>query len=249
MTTATRATSAQTAQTATSDSARYDIYAPIHKGLRSFMTDTLLRVGRLDVDDAAECERTLGQADALLDFCCRHIQHENDFIHAAIAARLPGGAGRTVDDHVEHIESIDALRDELQVLRAARGEQRERLALRLYRHLALFVADNFEHMHIEETVNNASLWALYGDEEIVEIHHRLLASLPPAEHLEVARWMIPALTPADRAKVVGGMQQEAPPEAFLGMVEAFRPHLEASGWAKLGPVIGVVRPPAFGVFG
>ena len=30
---------------------RYDIYAPIHKALRQFMTDTLQRLGRLDLDD------------------------------------------------------------------------------------------------------------------------------------------------------------------------------------------------------
>ena len=241
MTTATanRTTVTRTAQAASPEIRRFDIYAPIHKALRNFMSDTLLRVGRLDVDDADECERSLGQVDALLDFCAQHMEHENEFVHTAIGARLPAGAARTADDHVEHSECIDGLRDELRSLRAARGEQRERLALRLYRHLALFVAENFRHMHIEETVNNAALWAHYTDEEIVELHHRLLASIPPRGHLEVARWMIAALAPSERTVVLGEMQREAPPEAFRAVIELVRPHLDASGLTKLGRAIGV----------
>ena len=84
-----------------------------------------------------------------------------------------------------------------------------RAALRLYRHLALFVAENFQHMHIEETVNNAALWACYSDAELLEIHGRLLASMPPQEHLLVARWMVPALSPVERAGMLNGGRPDA----------------------------------------
>ena len=39
---------------------RFDFYASIHKALRRFMCDTLLKLGALDVADTAEMERTLG---------------------------------------------------------------------------------------------------------------------------------------------------------------------------------------------
>jgi len=222
---------------------RTNLYMPIHKALRSLMMDTLGRVGRVDVFDADELQATLGQLDTLLTFCAEHIQHENDFVHTAIEARLPAGSARTSGDHLEHFEAIDALRCEAAALAAAPAEQRMPLALRLYRHLALFVAENFQHMHVEETVNAATLWAHYSDAELHEIHGRLLASLPPQAHLFVARWMVPAISPTERAGMFGQMKLSTPPEAFLGVLEHVRPHLDTPGWTKLTRAIGVPQVP------
>src|SRR4029079_2985507 len=108
----------------------------------------------------------------------------------------------------------------------------ERLALRLYRHLALFVAENFQHMHIEETVHNALLWQHYSDAELDALHGRLMASIAPQEHLLVARWMLPASTPGERALVAGAAKAQMPPEALLGVVSGVRPHLGDNGCAK-----------------
>ena len=222
---------------------RFDMYGPIHKALRSFMCDTLLRAGRLDVNDAAEFDATLNQVDALLAFCLDHIERENAFVHAAIEARRPAGAQRTTDDHVEHVETIAALHDEVASLRAAQAQALAQatpmLAHRLYHHLALFVAENLQHMHIEETANNAALWALYSDAELHEIHARLLAGIPPEKDLLVARWMIPALCPIERAIIVGHAKRQMPPEAFIGVLAHVKPHMDESGWTKLASAVGV----------
>ncbi len=223
--------------------ARPDFYAPIHKALRSFMTDTLHRVGRVDIADAADLAATLGQLDALLDACLRHIEHENEHMHAAMDARQPRGASRTADDHLEHWESIDALRAEANLLRAAAEAERHAIALRLYRHLALFVAENFQHMHFEETHNNSVLWAHYDDAELVTMHDRLLASIPPAEMLQTLRWMVPALTPLERAMMLGEMKAGAPAPFFQAVLEAVRPHLDDTAWAKLARAVGVPQQP------
>jgi len=222
---------------------RFDMYASIHKALRSFMCDTLLRTGSLDVHDPAELTATLEQIDALLSLCLDHIDHENAFVHTAIEARRPAGAQQTADDHIGHLESIAALRGEVAALRVATPASRSTLAHRLYHHLALFVAENFQHMHVEETANNAALWALYSDAELHDIHDRLLATIPPAQELQVMRWMIPASSPTERAIVLGQVKSMAPPEAFLGVLAVVRPHLNDIGWAKLAPAVGVpVRP-------
>jgi len=222
---------------------RPDLYAPIHKALRAAMTDTLGRVGRVDVFDAAELEQTLAAFDALLDLCASHVEHENAFLHPAIEARQPAGAARTAEDHVEHLASIEALRAEGRRLRAAAEGERMMLALRLYRHLALFVAENFQHMHIEETLNNATLWAHYSDAELAELHERILAAISPQENLAVARWMVPAMNPLERAGMLVAAKAGMPPEAFLGVLEHVRPHVDARGWQKLAAAIGVAARP------
>jgi hypothetical protein len=218
---------------------RYDIYQPIHKGLRDFMGDTLSRVGRVDVHDVQDLARTLAQLEALLNFCFKHLSHENEFLHTAIRARQPGAGSRTSEDHLEHIRSIETLRAEARSLAAAPEGQRMGLALRLYRHLALFVAENLQHMHIEETANNAALWAHYTDEELMAIHDRLLATVSPEDKMEVMRWMVPALNPMQRAGVLGHLKAEAPPEALEAVVEVVRPRLDVRDWSKLARSLGM----------
>jgi len=222
---------------------RPNLYVPIHKALRSMMCDTLCRVGRLDVFDLDEMVGTLNGVETLLALCLDHIEHEDSFIHTAIEARQPAASARTGADHVEHIESIAALRAEVAALAAAGSGERMNLALRLYRHLALFVAENLQHMHVEETVNNVALWAHYSDAELHQIHERLLASIAPQKHLLVARWMVPALNPSERAGFFGAMKTQTPPEAFLGVLEHVRPHLDHAGWVKLTRAVGVPQVP------
>ena len=96
-------------------------------------------------------------------------------------------------------------------------------------------------MHIEETANNAQLWAHYSDAELHALHERLLASLTPAEVMQASRWMVPALTPDERAVLLGGMQSKMPPTAFRGVLEQLRPHLDDQAWSKLAPRLGIAR--------
>ena len=226
---------------------RLDLYAPIHKAWRSFMMDTLHRIGRMDVFDAADTACQLDQLESLLQQCEQHIEHENAHVHSAIERRQPDAGLTTPADHAEHHQSIAALRFEMAVLRGAGAgasvdvdaQSLIGLAHRLYRHLALFVAENFQHMHHEETVNNALLWAHYSDAELMQLHAQILATVSPQEHLLTARWMVPALNPAERAAIVGGMQPQMPPEAFLGVMSVLRPHLDGGGWDKLARAVGL----------
>ena len=209
---------------------RVDLYGAIHKALRLFLTDTLQRVGRLDTDDGAEVAAVLGQLDALLDACRAHVDKEERYVHAAIEARRPGASARIAGEHEEHLQSIAALQAQAAALRALPGAA---AAARLYRQLAVFVADNLVHMEVEESQHNAALWAAYGDAELLAIHHRILASIEPAEMASILRWMVPALSPAERAGMLGQMQRELPPEAMRGVLQTVRPHLDDGAWAKL----------------
>jgi hypothetical protein len=222
---------------------RFDLYGPIHKALRSFMGSTLVDVGSLDVDDEPQMTATLAQLDGLLDFCLGHIRHENDFVHAAIEARRPSGSARTAGEHLEHLDSIEALRAEVRALAAAAPSARQGLAMRLYHHFSLFVAENLQHMHIEETVNNTELWALYSDEELAAIHDELLATVGPEEFMHVLRWMVPAINPAERAGMLLDAQRKSPPEAFVSLVQTLRPLLDDNAWGKLTRAVGVSPKP------
>ncbi|HZP13906.1 MAG TPA: hemerythrin domain-containing protein [Nevskiaceae bacterium] len=216
---------------------RHDIYAGIHKALRAFMTDTLGRVGWMDALDPVDLAETLSQVKSLLEICAGHLQHENDFIHRAMEARRPGTAARIAGEHVDHEQHIAALRTAVSAVERASAAERPRLAHDLYRALARFIADNFEHMEYEETEHNAVLWSAYSDAEIAQIEQNLVRSLPPDETMTVWRWMIPYKNHAERVAMLSGMRQFAPRHVFEGALALARSHLSDRDWAKLATAL------------
>lgn len=224
---------------------RFDIYGVIHKALRQAMAHTLRGLGALDADDTEQRQAVLDDVFGLLGLLRSHLQHENDFVHTAIEARQPGGARQTADDHLQHQEAIRNLEDEACAVRDAQDEHRPLLAQRLYRHLAVFVGENLVHMQLEETQGNATLWALYGDEELAELHDRLVASVAPAEMAAVTRWMAAALSVPELAALFGDMRGKAPPPAFEALLGVARAQLDERRWAQLARALGL--PPVPGL--
>ena len=222
---------------------RMDMYTPIHKALRAFMSDSLVRLGALDPADDGERQRTLDQVDALLAQMKSHLEHENHFVQTAIEARCAGAGTRTAHDHVDHLETISNLEDECRALRDARPEQRPALALTLYRHLGLFVAENLQHMLVEERDNNAALWAHYSDDELLAIHDLLLASIPPAELLASTRWLVVALSVDELTPMFAGMRQKAPPAVFEAFLDVARQHMDSGRFARLARALGLAPVP------
>ena len=213
---------------------RADIYVGIHKALRAMMMDTLLAVGRVDVQDAQELDAVCTRVMALADVCAKHVQHENDFIHPAMNARRKNSSNRIAGEHVEHLAEMAALRDAVSELsEASPGPMQERAALALYRKLALFIGENFIHMDAEESDHNQVLWACFSDQELTALEGRITASLPPAETMTVMRWMIPAMAPAERSALLRGMKAAAPAHVVGAVLDSVQPHLDQPAWSKL----------------
>lgn len=221
--------------------ARMDLYASIHKALRSFMADTLGAVGRMDADDAGERAATLAQLRSLLDLLEHHAQIENEFIHPVMQARRPGSASESGAEHERQRAVLGELRRQADGVESGAGTARAAAALELYRQLSLFVAENLAHMHEEETANNAVLWAECTDEELAAIHDRIIGSIGAQEMAQVIRWMAPSLTPYERAGLFGALQAKAPAQVFQGLLEVARPHLAPRDWNKL--IFGIAAAP------
>lgn len=214
-----------------SESPRVDFYAPVHKGYRAFMSDTLVRLGRIDLDDAAEAASVIAQVRALLASMRAHIRHEDDFMHPLIDAT--GQAPASAAQHDEHGQEIAQLEWLAAAVPTASRSERDGLAHTLYHRLSLLVAVNFEHMLGEEVDNNRVLWAHYSDAQIAHAHDALVAAIEPADFMEVMRWMLPALTPRELAQVVLGARASAPPEAFDALLSLAAGVLAPERWKKL----------------
>lgn len=223
---------------------RMDIYVGIHKALRAQMMDTLQAVGRVDVHDAADLHAVCARVLVLADTCTSHLAHENDFVHPAMEARQPGASAQIAVEHDEHRVAIAQLRAAVTTLRAASsGPAQEQAALQLYHRLSLFVADNLIHMHAEETQHNQVLWSCYSDAELQALEGRIVASQSPVENLHCLRWMVPAMTPSERATLLVGIQKAAPPAVLMDVLVTVQPHLSPADWAKLGRALAPASVP------
>ncbi len=193
---------------------RHNVYVIAHKALRLALGETLVAAGRVDANDEAEVAALITQVRALLVFCRAHLDKEEQFVHPAIEARQPGAATATRDDHRDHLVAFEQLNAEVRSLESATGSERETTGAQLYRHLALFVADNLAHMDVEESDNNAALWSAYSDAELQALEERLVASIPQDVRKLALRWLVPALNPAERATLLLGIRDEVPAIAF-----------------------------------
>ena len=230
----------ETTQAAAANSARFDIYCNVHKGLRAFMSDTLMRVARMNPDDPGERDPVLFHVRQLLEILDAHIEHENEHVHPAIEARCAGASQQIAGEHESHRQAIARVEARLEAISNARQRQaRGAAALALYRELALFIGENFEHMEMEESMHNSALWAAYTDDEIHLIHQRLLSAVDPAQMAVFLRWIVPNLSHPERCEMLGGMQQGMPPEAFEQVLELVRSHLGTRDWGKLSSALAL----------
>ena len=213
--------------------ARLDIYRDIHKALRMCMGHTLQRVGSADWQDDACVAKACELVQGLADFCEGHLAHENTHVHAAMEARAPGSSDKIAAEHIEHELEIAALRNLANQLAAAQPAQRESAARALYQTLALFIAHNMVHMHVEETQNNAVLWSSYTDAEILDIEQRLVADIAPPMMMLSMRWMIPGMSHPERVAKFSGIKAGAPKPVFDALMHVARETLNDTEWGKL----------------
>lgn len=212
---------------------RFDAYLPIHKGLRAFMCQLLPEVGRMDTDDEASVADTLANLRVLLRLCEGHMEKEDKIVHPFLEARVPTASAHVQGEHASHRVSLDILADQAELVARTQGQARARAALRLYRLLALMVGENFVHMHQEETELNAALWGSFSDEELRGLEARIVATLSPEESALALRWILPALTPAERLAFLLPMRDHAPAAALEGVLSLIRPHLSPADMHKL----------------
>jgi hypothetical protein len=220
---------------------RFDLYGQIHKALRLGMADTLARFGSLDAGDAGQRLEAIAQLRALLDLCRAHVEKEEHHVHPVIEARCTGRSLRVAAEHVEHLAAIDALEAEAVAFQCAPDAA---AAFRLYRHLALFVAENLEHMEVEETVHNAALWSAYTDAELQQVHVAIVSAIDPDAMAQALHWMLPALNPDERAELLLGLRASAPAAAFEGALQMARQRLGAGDCARLERALDLSAPTA-----
>lgn len=193
---------------------RHDIYGPIHKGLRRAHAELMGRLGWADY--AVDQSALLADLREHLRLGAKHLAHEEAHIHTALEARAPQGAARLDAQHAHHRMRFLEVEHHIRGVEAGGGPAAGRA---LYLEFGQLVAEDLAHMHEEETITWPRLCALFSDHELIEMEMTIVGSLSPEDTIAFMRMMIPAMNPAERAGLLGGMKAGAPPEAFAAVFE------------------------------
>jgi hypothetical protein len=217
-------------QTSTA-SRRWDIYGPVHKGLRLAHSQMIIRLGQADYVHGSD--QLLCDLRAHLAIAAKHLDHEEVFIHAVLAS-APAYLLVLNEQHEQHRSRLAGLNAAIERLEVATPDQRPMQGRMLYLAFSAYVAEDLEHMAHEETEIWPLLCALFTDEQLADLEMRIIATLTPEDNIAMMRMILPALSSSERAGLLGGMKAGAPPEAYAAVIEqAARPALSDDAFAEL----------------
>lgn len=211
-------------------STRFDLYGPVHKGLRAFLADTVQRFGSVDIEDAEQLRAVCEQTLELLDLLRSHVDHEDEYIHPLLERCRAGGSEQATGEHVHHRQVLVALASEVRALLAAPSYA---AADAVYQNLAELMADNLLHMRLEDLGHQGLLWAHCTDAELAELDGRVVASIPPKEMMVFLRWMLPAISPPQRLRLMLALQAGAPETVVGAVLRLAQQHLPSVAWNRL----------------
>jgi hypothetical protein len=222
------------------DFSRFDIYRTIHKALRLRMSELLVATGRLDCGNDDEVASLCASLDEFCAFCISHLEHEDEFIHPALEARMPLSSWKINAEHRDHERDIETLMAAADALRRAPVSARSLHAQMVYHTLGLFIAHNLMHMYVEETEHNRTLWQYYSDDEIREINARLLAHVTQTQMTYGLRYMLPAMQPEERVTMLLEIRATAPIEAYRAISAQAQEVLDSQAWYHLAQALDLI---------
>lgn len=181
---------------------RIDFYTKVHKGLRARLFQFSERTATADFDQPEALQALSRALGSLVNQLKAHAGHEERFIHPLMARKM-----ESVPFDADH-EVLEAKQRELarlmdEVATAPEAQRRER-GLVFYRALNVFIACYLEHLDAEECAMRV-LWERCSDKELGQVLAGFGGSRPIGQALADMAWMLPALSAAEQAELIGGM--------------------------------------------
>jgi hypothetical protein len=217
---------------------RHDLYAPVHKGVRAALVHAASLAGRTDFAEPAEAAAAVEAARTLVRQLASHADHEDREVMPVLQRIAPE---LHADLQAEHARTDGLAREALvtcERLDAAPAGERPSLGRRLHDQLWRLAAEHLRHMEREETQAMRALWAHCSDEELLGIHRRILASIPPAEMAAWSAVMIPALSLPERTAMLAPLATQLPRPALEALLAPVRQAL-GNDWARTAAAAGL----------
>ncbi len=199
---------------------RYNIFYPVHKGLRALLYETALQIQQTDFANTEEAEQSLAQLEIVLQLFDKHAHSEDTLVFSAIEQYEPSVADIFEKEH----EKDHALGERLKEFSAAfsnAGTEDGKIILgkKINQAFIDFMVFNLEHMAKEEDIINTALWRYYTDAELQGITQKIAAAIPPSLMALYSQWMMRGLSNNEITGWLKQVKNTAPDFVFQSLIK------------------------------
>lgn len=212
----------------------FDLYGPIHKGLRMAHANLLIRLGSADLEDPRALRGLLAHLRDHLELCVEHLRHEETVIHTALAAHAPGAVAEVEAMFDANRAALPDLYRRIGALETASPAQSRKAGRDLYLAYSRFVAGDLAQMAHEEEVILPLLQAIFDDSALIALKTRIVLSMTPQVGAGMLRMIIPAARHRERLSLLRAVGSATQSDIFEALLrEVVRPSLCDREWRRL----------------
>ena len=213
---------------------RYNIFYPVHRGLRALLLETSQQLQQTDFANADEATDAVERVNGVVKIFDAHAAKEDKFVFAAIAAYEPSVVDAFEQEHVEDHKLGQDLQNWLTAFGyAVAPSAKETIAAELTKSFIEFSVFNLRHMAKEENVINPLLWRYYSDDELRGIAQEITKSVPPHEAAVMGRWMVRGLNNTEILNWLKSAKNNAPQPVFEGLLSIAETELQPQRWSQV----------------
>ena len=160
-----------------------------------------------------------------------HAGHEETFVHPPLESRVPGITKSFEQNHEDDNRLFDRMRElGSQIEAAGDNDQKVARGNQLYGIFNTYIGDYLGHLDREEAELEQALWDHFTDQELADIDHELIGSIPPERMAVWVPVICSSWNASELTAILAAMKQGAPPDAFAGMLKMVEQATPAATW-------------------
>jgi hypothetical protein len=211
---------------------KINFYTVIHKAIRHYLYNIAIDVGNHDFRDNARFIALNENVLKLLNLLREHGRHEETYIRPLIASKFNDIAYKLGMEHEEQEHELMTLETNCRRFLHLSGHEAVTDGLIFYRALNKFIGESLLHMEEEEATMEI-LQNVCSDEELMDVHKRILMSFSMEKMLQAISYMMPALNLEERLSMLKGMLMNATEETTAIILSKVEQALNSEHWLEL----------------
>ncbi|MHA2049946.1 MAG: hemerythrin domain-containing protein [Promethearchaeota archaeon] len=214
---------------------RFDVYGPVHKGLRFFMTELMYELGKSDVNNVSELTSLEEKLQYLWDILKVHAEGEEEFIFPHLESEDKALHMKLKQAHEKFHKQAEIFSNDFRNILGTDSEDTKKLELmsKFIKRYNTFLFEYFSHLQDEELEANPVLWKILGDEELMVVISKISSKPTPELRQYFLPYLLKATNHPERVGVLMGMKKDMSESAFNGILNIARTSLVESNWQKL----------------
>ena len=213
---------------------RYNIFYPVHQGLKAFLYETALLLQQTDFNAGKE---DLTQLKLLLEVFEQHAQTQEAFIFSSIRQRDPSQVRIFEQEHAVEKGLNQAVRNLMKTLDHTEKEKRSDIGKTINEAFVKFMIFSLRHMSGEEENINRLLWNYWTDEELQGMRVKIITSVSRHQISEYNKWIIRGLSNTEIIRWLKDIKNSMPGLIFHSVLDAAEAELSVPRWLAVQEAI------------